>query len=419
MRGWWQCPSGLGSDLRWVALSLAARGLLATFADAADGTGEVFVGAIPVAAVVRAAAPGETPEARDALWSELTAAGFLALDGDVVRVRLPGGGDRVALVSDDVPAEEAPREAQVEPQGVARGRKHLQAWSSRYGLKTPAQRAAWVAGKGAKRVAGMDPAVVAAWVSGAGRRGGLLGAGRTETTPGDNTETTPETTRDNVVSADGDNTPSPSHSPSGEKDKEKEGLGARADGDNARRQHRDNTPSLGDNAPETTRDNVVSVGGDNTPGAYDRDGVETALVGASGGKVDLMSAPAHLLRDLHRVMGEMRVTPALARVMGELARDPAAMWKRATPVRRVTPQFLLGWVEGNGERDARALSELVAAAREKVLARAPRAVPAASTWNSEMPPRVSPEEEAAARRRWLEFGQALKAASAARKAAQA
>ena len=37
MRGWWQCPSGLGSDVRWQALSLAARGLLATLADAADG----------------------------------------------------------------------------------------------------------------------------------------------------------------------------------------------------------------------------------------------------------------------------------------------------------------------------------------------------------------------------------------------
>jgi hypothetical protein len=295
---------------------------------------------------------------------------------------------------------------------VARGRKHLQAWSSRYGLKTPAQRAAWVAGKGAKRVAGMDPAVVAAWVSGAGRRGGLLGAGRTETTPGDNTETTPETTRDNVVSADGDNTPSPSHSPSGEKDKEKEGLGAHETPAEDGRTPVERTDAR-DGDDGRTRSAVPAER------TYDRDGVETALVSASGGKVDLMSAPAHLLRDLHRVMGEMRVTPALARVMGELARDPAAMWKRATPVRRVTPQFLLGWVEGNGERDARALSELVAAAREKVLARAPRAVPAASTWNSEMPPRVSPEEEAAARRRWLEFGQALKAASAARKAAQA
>lgn len=120
--------------------------------------------------------------------------------------------------------------------------------------------------------------------------------------------------------------------------------------------------------------------------------MEDALVGASGGRVDLLSAPAHVQRDLHRVLSEMRVTPALARVMGELARDPAAVWKRATPVRRVTPQFLLGWVENSGERDARALSELVSAAREKVAARAEaaRATPAPASAPKER--YLTPEE---------------------------
>lgn len=391
MRGWWQCPSGLGSDARWRALSLAARGLLATLADAADGTGEVIVGRLSLAAVLRGMAPGETSEAREALWSELTAAGFADMDGDVLRVMLPGGAPVArgeALRGDDgAERVEVAGESQDGAQRAGPGPALLRAWSSRYGLKTPEARAAWATGAGASKVARVDRETLAAWIASAGRRGGTFGKGR-QPKRGDG-GSTPPLNGCNGCSSDGGNgcsatsvdgcsngcsngcsAPSPSHSPS-ERKTEKQGESARPHGGNT-------DGGNGGNVVTVDGGNTRGDNGGNTPKPYDRDSVETALVSASGGKVDLMSAPAHLLRDLHRVMGEMRVTPALARVMGELARDPAVMWKRATPVRRVTPQFLLGWVEGNGERDARALSELVAAAREKVAAQraAARATPA-------------------------------------------
>ena len=41
MKGWWKCSSGRASDVRWAGLSFAARGLLATLEDAADGSGSV------------------------------------------------------------------------------------------------------------------------------------------------------------------------------------------------------------------------------------------------------------------------------------------------------------------------------------------------------------------------------------------
>lgn len=422
MRGWWQCPSGLGSDARWRALSLAARGLLATLADAADGTGEVIVGRLPLAAVLRGMAPGEASEAREALWSELTAAGLVDLDGPVILVTLPGGVPvaRAKAVRGDDGAEcvEAPGAPQDGVRDGVPGPALLRAWSSRYGLKTSEARAAWASGAGALKVAKVDRDTLATWIASAGRRGGTFGKDR-QPKRGDGCSTPPgngcdgcSTDGGNGCSAttvdscdDGCNTPSPSHSPS-ERKTEKQGESARPHGGNA-------NGSNGGNV--TTVDGCSTDGsnGGNTPKPYDRDGVETALVSASGGKVDLMSAPAHLLRDLHRVMGEMRVTPALARVMGELARDPAAMWKRATPVRRVTPQFLLGWVEGNGERDARALSELVAAAREKVsAARTLRAVPTPPPLDAPPP---TEEELAAARVRHAAFLDKLKAQSAARK----
>lgn len=419
MRGWWQCPSGLGSDVRWQALSLAARGLLATLADAADGTGEVSIGRVPLAAVMRGMAPGETSEVREALWTELTDAGLVDLDGSVILVTLPGGVPvaRAEAVRGDDGAErvEAAGEPLDDAQGAGPGRRMLQAWSSRYGLKTPEARAAWATGAGASRVAGVDRETLATWIASAGRRGGLFGKDRQPTRrdggnapsrDGDNGSGVVTVNGGNVVTVDGDNNggnaPSPSHSPS-ERKTEKQGESARPHGGN----------TDGGNVVSVDGGNAHGDNGGNTPKPYDRDGVETALVSASGGKVDLMSAPAHLLRDLHRVLGEMRVTPALARVMGELARDPAAMWKRATPVRRVTLQFLLGWVEGNGERDARALSELVAAAREKVAAgRTLRAVPTSPPLDAPLP---TEEELAAARVRHAAFLEKLKAQSAARK----
>jgi len=379
VRGWWQCPSGLGSDVRWQALSLAARGLLATLADAADGTGEVIVGRLSLAAVLRGMAPGETSEAREALWSELTDAGFADMDGDVLRVMLPGGAPvaRGEALRGEDGAERV--EAAGEPQDGAQGARDtlaaLRAAFSRRGLKTAEAKLAWLAtDEGAKVVARLevDPAAARAMAERTGRNPGRFGNGRTH---GRTRSTVTAERRSYAFDRDGrtpvERTPSPSHSPSGEKDKEKEGLGAHETPAEDGRTPVERTDAR-DGDDGRTRSAVPAER------TYDRDGVETALVSASGGKVDLMSAPAHLLRDLHRVMGEMRVTPALARVMGELARDPSAMWKRATPVRRVTPQFLLGWVEGNGERDARALSELVAAAREKVAAQraAARATPA-------------------------------------------
>ena len=41
MIGWWKCSSGRASDVLWQGLTFAARGLLATLEDAADGSGSV------------------------------------------------------------------------------------------------------------------------------------------------------------------------------------------------------------------------------------------------------------------------------------------------------------------------------------------------------------------------------------------
>lgn len=119
---------------------------------------------------------------------------------------------------------------------------------------------------------------------------------------------------------------------------------------------------------------------------------------ASGGTVDLLSAPASVLRDLRTVLAEMGVDARLAAAMGAIARNPATAWPwmRTTP-KRVTAQFLLGRVDNSGERDARALSELVAAAREKVAAtRVLRVVP---TPAAESEPQPTEEEMAERRRR--------------------
>ena len=142
--------------------------------------------------------------------------------------------------------------------------------------------------------------------------------------------------------------------------------------------------------------------------------IQEALMRASGGTVDLLSAPASVLRDLRTVLAEMGVDARLAAAMGAIARSPATAWPwmRTTP-KRVTAQLLLGRVDNSGERDARALSELVAAAREKVAAgRTVRVVPTPSPLDAPLP---TEEELAAARVRHAAFLEKLKAQSAARK----
>lgn len=213
MRGWWQCPSGLGSDVRWRALSLAARGMLATLADAADGTGEVSIGRMPLAAVLRGMAPGEAPEAREALWAELTAAGLVDLDGPVILVTLPGGAPVArgeALRGDD---DAADVEAAGEPQDGAQGSRDtlaaLRAAFSRRGLKTAETRLAWLASdEGAKVVARLevDPAAARAMAERTGRNPGRFGNGRTHGRTHGRTRTTVSAERRS-------NAPPPPHTP--------------------------------------------------------------------------------------------------------------------------------------------------------------------------------------------------------------
>ncbi len=220
MRGWWQCPSGLGSDVRWRALSLAARGMLATLADAADGTGEVSIGRMPLAAVLRGMAPGEAPEAREALWAELTAAGLVDLDGPVILVTLPGGAPVArgeALRGDD---DAADVEAAGEPQDGAQGSRDtlaaLRAAFSRRGLKTAETRLAWLASdEGAKVVARLevDPAAARAMAERTGRNPGRFGNGRTH-----------GRTRSTVTAERRSNAPPPPHTPPPEKEKKKQTL---------------------------------------------------------------------------------------------------------------------------------------------------------------------------------------------------
>lgn len=363
MRGWWQCPSGLGSDLRWAGLGLAARGLLATFADAADGHGFVVVGAASLADILRAAAPHDGDEARLAAWGEIARASMAVHDGDVVRLLLPRDGLVTVLGGlPDGAGEDPPEDAPQTAADPRRDRKRLDAWASRYGLDTSEGRAGWVRSAGATRVAGIPASVVAGWVSAAGRKGGRFGHER-----GANTVPTLADDRSqhgaNVGTGSGANSGAnglpPSHSPS-EKNAERDGEKARAHGANS-----------GANTSVKDGANVGSAPGANGANEHDLDAIEDALVTRSDGKVDLLSAPASVRMTLRRYLTEMNVTLSLARVMGELARHPTKLWPYMHDA-RVTLHFLVGKVDNNGQRDARPLSELVAAARAKAVPTPPR-----------------------------------------------
>lgn len=360
---WWRCPSGQTADARCASLTLAARGLLWTLADFADGTGEVPTGALTLEAVLRGAAPHDGPDARASAWQELADAGLVEVEAGAIYLHLAARdvaatGDTAAMVSSD-----RGQASQKSASDSARARKKLDAWASRYDLGTPEKRAEWVALAGASRVAEMAPAVLEAWVEAAGRRGGRFGhersQHRSQHPPSDGSNTGA-----NVGTVDGSNSgsnaPSPSHSPSEEKDTEKEGERAGRDGSNT-------GANAGANTPARSGANVGTVTGANTLAER----IEDALLRRSAGRVDLLSAPASSRQTLRTLLAEMQVDVPLAERMGELAARPQEMWpwlRESSP--RVTVAFLVGKVDNNGQRDARPLVELVSRARAELASRA-------------------------------------------------
>lgn len=84
---WWKCPAHRAANPVWSALSLAARGLLATFDDAGDNEGRFTLppGGLDAYVVSVAGARGAkaVKAAREAL-AELEAGGWFTVDGAVV-----------------------------------------------------------------------------------------------------------------------------------------------------------------------------------------------------------------------------------------------------------------------------------------------------------------------------------------------
>ena len=147
---------------------------------------------------------------------------------------------------------------------------------------------------------------------------------------------------------------SPSHSPSFPREEGEER-------DNARERHAPVTPPC--HAPAVTPRNAPI--GVVTEGDLDR------LVKASEGKVSLAASLRHRGVFLS-LLTEMGATPELLDVMGELCRSPRAVWPWADRFKgrsgRVDLSFLLGGVKEGGHYEATALTQLVGAAFERLRA---------------------------------------------------
>lgn len=85
MKGWWKCPSGRASNVRWARLTFAARGMLATIEDAADGSGEVPIDDT-FGELVAVLGAHHGAEVAHGLVQDLVAAGFIAARTDPPRL---------------------------------------------------------------------------------------------------------------------------------------------------------------------------------------------------------------------------------------------------------------------------------------------------------------------------------------------
>lgn len=152
MRGYWPCPSGLASVVSWARLSLAARGLLASLCDAADGAGYVETLGDARAAVL-AITGREAADVVDRALAELEASELVVVTGEAITLHLP-----------ETPADRAQRPQEAAPQAASApsptastggalraAQRRLGALWSKAGADTPATRRAWLASPAGER----------------------------------------------------------------------------------------------------------------------------------------------------------------------------------------------------------------------------------------------------------------------------
>ena len=144
MRGWWKCPSGQACDPRWASLSIAERGLLWSLLDAADGSGEVPVGALSAYQTALAVSGRSDEGLVEAALMELLRLGLVTENDGALVFDLRGTED-----SDAPPQKPQPRTPSTTPAAAgpidrrtAMKRLHFQ-WTKR-GLRAPEDRVRWL-----------------------------------------------------------------------------------------------------------------------------------------------------------------------------------------------------------------------------------------------------------------------------------
>jgi len=179
VKGWWRSPSGQLNDPRCAKLSLAARGLLWSLSDVADGRGAVPLGAMTLDEVLLAVSGRDPEEPVRAAWLELHRVRLAYVEGGVIALDLPAvdAGDDGARPLPNT-AEESPRPARAAA---------LRAWFSKLRLKTCDARVRWLDSEHGQRAIDRlgltrDEALVMA--EGAGQHKGRFGHERPAATRG-------------------------------------------------------------------------------------------------------------------------------------------------------------------------------------------------------------------------------------------
>ncbi len=211
MKGWWRSPSGQLNDPRCAKLSLAARGLLWSLSDVADGRGAVPLGAMTLDEVLLAVSGRDPEEPVRAAWLELHRVRLAYVEGGVIALDLPEPD--VSQPETFAGPSEVAGEVTTRPDKAV-AVKRLRALLSKLVLKTAEARTAWLesehGGKALERL-GLTPEDGRAVVETTGRRGRPVTIKKVTSDDGMVTEKVTEKVA--TVS------PAP---PSGEKDTEKE-----------------------------------------------------------------------------------------------------------------------------------------------------------------------------------------------------
>jgi len=220
VKGWWRSPSGQLNDPRCAKLSLAARGLLWSLSDVADGRGAVPLGAMTLDEVLLAVSGRDPEEPVRAAWLELHRVRLAYVDGGMIMLDLPAvdaGEDVVRPLPNTV--EESPRPARAAA---------LRAWFSKLRLKTCDDRIRWLDSEHGQKALdrlGLTRGEALVMAEGAGQHKGRFGHERPAATRGATVAHSQSNREQPVASAPGATTGAtevPPAPPSGDKETKKE-----------------------------------------------------------------------------------------------------------------------------------------------------------------------------------------------------